>query len=96
MRSQLTHRASDEPRDRDAVPAPGREIHHRCLEPVSRCEPLVLAREDAVIRGDLLTGLVLFTELLDERLAVRRDRDGVLHTCDRVADPDLDCPQPRM
>ena len=96
MRSQLAHRAPDEPRDRDSVSASGREIHHRRLEPVPCCEPLVLAREDAVVRRDLVTGLVPLAKLLHECLAVRRDRHGVLHTGDRVADPDLDRPEPRM
>ena len=89
-------RPPDQARDRDAVPAPGREVHHRRLEPVARGEPLVLAREDPVVRGDLLARLVLLAELLDERLAVRGDRDGVLDARDRVADPDLDRAEPRV
>ncbi len=40
--------------------------------------------------------LVLLAELLHERLAVRGDRDGVLDARHRVADPDLDRPEPRV
>ena len=41
-----------------AVPASGREVHDRRLEPVARREPLVLGREDPVVRRDLLARVV--------------------------------------
>ena len=49
-----------------------------------------------MVRGDLLARVVALAELLDERLAVRGDRDGVLDARDRVADPDLDRAEARV
>ena len=43
-----------------------------------------------MVRRDLLAALVLLAELLDERLAVRGDRNCVLHASHGVADADLD------
>ena len=47
-------------------------------------------------RGDLLARLVPLAVVLDEGLAVRRDRHRVLDARDRIADPDLDRPEARM
>src|SRR5205823_1707360 len=82
--------------DREAVSPARREVHHRGLEAVPRREPLVLGREDAVVRRDLLSGLVALAVVLHERLAVRRDRDDVLERRGRIADPDLDRPEARV
>ena len=49
-----------------------------------------------MVRRDLLARLELLAELLDERLAVRGDRDRVLDARDGVADPDLDRAEPRV
>src|SRR5207253_10337865 len=59
-------------------------------------EPLVLARQDAVVAGDLAAPLVELAVVLDERLAVGGDRDRVLDARDGVADPHLDRAQTRM
>src|SRR6185503_19579365 len=65
-------------------------------EAVPGGEPLVLGRQDPVVRGDLLTGVVALAQLLDERLAVRGDRDCVLEPRDGVADAHLDRPPLRV
>src|SRR4029450_602132 len=57
---------------------------------------LVLAREDPVVGRNLAAVLVLLAELLDERLAVCGDRDGILHVGDGVADADLDGAEARV
>src|SRR5262249_24676019 len=75
---------------------PGRQIHHRRLQPVARAEPLVLARQDPVIGGDLLARIVPVGQLLDESLAVCGDRDRILYARDRVAHADLDRSETRM
>ena len=49
-----------------------------------------------MVGGNLLTGVVALGELLDERLAVGGDRDGVLDARDGVADPDLDRAEARV
>ena len=66
------------------------------LEPVAGGEPLVLAREDAVVGRDLHALVVLLGVELHERLAEGRERHGVLDARDRVADPDLDRAEARM
>src|SRR5439155_11082476 len=96
MRLDVAQRAADELGDRDAVPPAGREIHHRRLEPVAGGEPLVLGRQDPVVGRDLLAAVVALAVMLNERLAVRRQRNGVLDPGDRVADPDLDGAEARM
>src|SRR5207253_9185577 len=63
---------------------------------VARREPLVLGGEDPMVRGDLLAPLEALAEVLDERLAVRGQRDRLLDAGDGVADPDLDRPQARV
>ena len=47
-------------------------------------------------RRDLLACVVALAVVLDERLAVRGDRDDVLEPGHRVADADLDRPEPRV
>src|SRR3954469_16831894 len=42
VRLDVTQRPADQLADRDAVPAPGDEVHHGRGEPVARGEPLVL------------------------------------------------------
>src|SRR5712691_10192370 len=96
MLLDLLHRPANQLRDRHAVATTGRQIHHGSLEPVPRREPLVLRREDAVVRRNLLAALVQLAVVLDERLAVRRQRDNVLEPCRRVTDPDFDRAEPRM
>ena len=49
-----------------------------------------------MVRGDLLAGVVALAELLDERLAVRGDRDGILEPRGGVADAHLDRPPLRV
>src|SRR5579862_9553422 len=39
VRLDVTQRPTHDLRERDAVPAPGCEVHDRRLEPVARCEP---------------------------------------------------------
>ena len=65
-------------------------------KPVARGEPLVLGREDPVERRDLLAAVDELRVVLDERLAVRGDRDHVVEPRHGVADPDLDRAEPRM
>src|SRR5262249_15627999 len=96
VRLDVPERAADELRDRHAVAPAGGEVHHRRLEPVARRQPLVLARENAVVRWDLPALAVQLAVVLDERLAVRRDGDGVLDPRDCVADADLDRADPRV
>ena len=96
MRLDVGDRPANEPRDGNAVPSTRSEVHHRGLEAVARGEPLVLARQDAVVRGDLLACLVALAELLHERLAVGGDGNRVFDPRDAVADPDLDRAEPGM
>jgi hypothetical protein len=49
------------------------EVHQRRSSPVPAGEPLVLRREDAVVRRDLLAALEALGEELHEGLAVRDD-----------------------
>ena len=93
---EVAHRPPDELGDRRADPAPRREVHHRGVEPVAGREPLVLGREDPVVGRDLLARVVALAQLLDERLAVRRDRDRVVEARDGVADAHLDRPPLRV
>src|SRR5919202_1340802 len=95
-RIDLLQRPADQLRDRHAVSLPGREIHYRSLQSIARRQPLVLRREDAVVRRDLLAALVALAVVLDERLAIRGEGNDVLEPGRRVADPDLDCAEPRM
>ena len=87
-------RAADELRDGLAVALAGQQIHHRRLEAVARGQPLVLGGEDPVVRRDLVAGVEPLAVVLHERLAVRGDRDDVVELRDRVADADLDRPEP--
>src|SRR5207247_3021170 len=80
VRLDVGDRPANEPRDGNAVPSTRSEVHHRGLEAVARGEPLVLARQDAVVRGDLLACLVALAELLHERLAVGGDGNRVFDT----------------
>src|SRR6185503_17125011 len=96
MRLDLVERAADELRDRHAVPRPTVEVHHGRLEAVARGQPLVLGREDPVVRGDLRADGMPLAEVLDERLAERRERDRVLDSRHRVADADLDRAEARV
>src|SRR5262249_22172333 len=57
VRRDLLQSPPDQLRDGDAVALARREVHHRRLEAVAAGEPLVLGREDAVVRRYLLTGL---------------------------------------
>src|SRR5204863_3169591 len=66
------------------------------LEPVAGREPLVLGRQDPVVGRDLVAAAVPLAVVLDERLAVGRQRDGVLDPGDGVADPNLDGAETRM
>ena len=52
VRLDLLQRPPHELRDGNAVPLAGGEVHDRRLEPVAAGEPLVLGREDAVVRRD--------------------------------------------
>src|SRR5438132_11180964 len=85
-------RPADQLRDGNAIAPSRRQIHQRSLEAVASGEPLVLGRQDPVIRRDLLTALELLRVQLDKCLAVRNERNDVLHPRDRVADADLDRP----
>ena len=96
MRLDVAQGSADELGDRDSVSPTGREIHHRRLEPVAGGEPLVLGGQDPVVGRDLVAAVVPLAVVLDERLAVRRQRDGVLDAGDGVADPDLDGAETRM
>ncbi len=96
MRLDVAERPSDELRHRSAVPPAGGEVHDRRLEPVPRREPLVLAREDAVIRRDALPALEQLAVVLHEALAEGGDGDRVLDPRHGVADPHLDRAQPRV
>src|SRR5438046_6117069 len=58
VRLELAQRAPDQLRERDAVPAAGCEVHNRGIEPVPRSEPLVLRRQDPVVRRDPLAARV--------------------------------------
>ena len=58
VRLEVAQGAPDQLRDRHAVPPAGGEIHHRRLEPVAGGQPLVLGREDPVVRRDLLALVV--------------------------------------
>src|SRR5437764_10608099 len=75
VRLDEPHRSPDRLRDRHAIPASGLQVHHGGLEPVPRRQPLVLSREDAVERRDLLAGVEAFRVVLDEGLAERRARN---------------------
>src|SRR5262249_14145939 len=66
VRLDLAQRPPYEVRDRKAVAPPGGEIHHGRLEPVPARQPLVLADQDAVVRRNLLPGVVPLAEQLDE------------------------------
>src|SRR5579859_1127043 len=57
MRLHELERPADHLRDRHPVPAARVQIHHRRVEPVPGGQPLVLRREDAVERRDLLAGV---------------------------------------
>src|SRR4051794_36758401 len=94
VRLDVAQRGAGELGERDTVPPAGCEVHHRRLEPVACAEPLVLGREDPVVRRDLAACVVLLAVQLDERLAERGERDGVLDMRDRVAHADLDRPEP--
>ena len=82
VRLEVAEGAAHELRDRHAVAPAGGEVHHRRLEPVARGKPLVLGREDPVVRRDLLAPVVLLRVVLDERLAEGGDRDRVLEPRD--------------
>ena len=86
VRLELPQPSPDELRDRNAVAAACLEVHQWSLEPVPGGQPLVLAGQDPVVRPDLLAAVVALAVVLDERLAVGRERDGVLDARDRVAD----------
>ena len=96
VRADRLQRAPHERGHRQPVAAPRVEVHHRRRQPVARGEPLVLGREDPVEGRDLLAALDELRVVLDERLAVRGDRDHVLEPRHRVADADLDRAEPRV
>src|SRR5436190_10122195 len=103
VRAELAGVRLDEPqgaphdlRDRLPVAPAGQEVHHRRLEAVPRRQPLVLGRQDAVVRGHGLAGVEELRVVLDERLAVGGDRDHVLEVRHGVADPDLDRAEARV
>src|SRR5439155_17482636 len=96
VRLWLAKPPPDELGDRHTVPLSCIEVHERRLEPVAGGEPFVLARQDPVVRADLLAAVEPLAEQLHERLAVRGERDGVFDAGDAVADADLDRAESRM
>ena len=55
VRLELPQPPADELRHGHPIAAPGGEVHDRRLEPVAGSQPLVLARQDPVVRANLLT-----------------------------------------
>src|SRR5918998_1774590 len=69
VRLELAHAPPDELPHGNTVPPPRDEVHHRRLQPIARGQPLVLGREDAMERRDLVAPLVALAVVLDEGLA---------------------------